>query len=764
MDTYDLVTAYGGVPDDHEPMNVDDPTTPPGGDPVTWQGSGELVEDLAWKMDTDAQRTHKPGKGAGTTISDAETAVRFHINDRGLDDEYIVNRFRHPHFSWIVEEVGKSQDVILFLSFTQFCNQQWRFLGGHAVTVAGVEPAGGAPAITQSTDQICVSDPFLDMAEAGSTGRVHDGILVPHDPPPHAADTHNDAGNLSHDCYPVVNMPSPYGVVSIPNYANIVEPGGPTPETDCEQVANFVSQNLWDPNRPEFEPSPCDPGCGPVITQVSYALEISPFFWKAGGWIDYAPSGIPDFDQRQGRFVCPVNQSFSYCGPTALANSFWWFDSKFEPSPVPPPTINDNYPLVQPLGGGDDHDAGNVDLLITDLGIALNTDNQRSVHPDPFCGTLLEDMANGISDWLLATALNNDYYVRVARAPSFDQVAAEIEKSQDVILLLGFWQLQDEAWVRVGGHYVTSSGVDSGNRLIAFSDPIQDATEDGSTPGRVLGVVPHSHPAAPPPDTIHHDAQNISHDVYAAVPTVSPGGIWGPEGYADVLGPVGLQNFLDQNSSLELSEIHPSGPPSGSAPIVTEVEFMVEVSPCPPDMDGDTYRPFCDLDCDDTDGNVYPGAPQICDGKNNDCLDPTWPVLPADETDDDLDGLSECDGDCDDTDGGIWETPGEVQALTLDHNTGTGITTLHWSSPASPGCLVPLYDSLRSPAPDDFGAVAFCVESDDGSDTTATENATPGANTVRYILIRAEDACPVGEGSLGQDSDGMPRPAGRSCP
>ena len=47
---------------------------------------------------------------------------------------------------------------------------------------------------------------------------------------------------------------------------------------------------------------------------------------------------------------------------------------------------------------------------------------------------------------------------------------------------------------------------------------------------------------------------------------------------------------------------------------------------------------------------IYPGAPQLCDGLNNECDDPGWPVVPANEIDDDTDGYSECGGDCDDAD------------------------------------------------------------------------------------------------------------------
>src|SRR5262249_47404839 len=77
--------------------------------------------------------------------------------------------------------------------------------------------------------------------------------------------------------------------------------------------------------------------------------------------------------------------------------------------------------------------------------------------------------------------------------------------------------------------------------------------------------------------------------------------------------------------------------------------FVLGAEPADPDADGDGW-PACAGDCDDADPSVYSGAPQICDGKNNDCLSPTWPSLAGtNDGDDDGDGLSECAGDCDDT-------------------------------------------------------------------------------------------------------------------
>src|SRR5207247_3136089 len=39
---------------------------------------------------------------------------------------------------------------------------------------------------------------------------------------------------------------------------------------------------------------------------------------------------------------------------------------------------------------------------------------------------------------------------------------------------------------------------------------------------------------------------------------------------------------------------------------------------CDPDADGDGYS-TAQGDCDDHDATVYPGAPELCDGKDNNC-------------------------------------------------------------------------------------------------------------------------------------------------
>jgi uncharacterized repeat protein (TIGR01451 family) len=164
-------------------------------------------------------------------------------------------------------------------------------------------------------------------------------------------------------------------------------------------------------------------------------------------------------------------------------------------------------------------------------------------------------------------------------------VAEEVEHSEDVILLLGFWQQQGADWVRLGGHYVTVPGVDKQGGFIAFSDPYYDGAEYAwpmayptGTPtvmGRVadgwLTVHPpyHAHPT-----TVHNDAGNLSHDVYYVAPTDSPGGVWGPRNYVeDGLWP-SVEPFWGQNGNEDW------GFPLVTAdPIQAEVDWAIAVSP-----------------------------------------------------------------------------------------------------------------------------------------------------------------------------------------
>jgi hypothetical protein len=68
--------------------------------------------------------------------------------------------------------------------------------------------------------------------------------------------------------------------------------------------------------------------------------------------------------------------------------------------------------------------------------------------------------------------------------------------------------------------------------------------------------------------------------------------------------------------------------------------------PCDPDDDDDGFPDVAAVpDCLPFDPNSYPGAPEVCDGLDNDCNETI-----DDAPDGDVDGQGPCDGDCDDTD------------------------------------------------------------------------------------------------------------------
>jgi len=98
----------------------------------------------------------------------------------------------------------------------------------------------------------------------------------------------------------------------------------------------------------------------------------------------------------------------------------------------------------------------------------------------------------------------------------------------------------------------------------------------------------------------------------------------------------------------------------------------------PIDNDGDGFGSSDDEaleDCDDTNPHVYPGAPEICDDKDNDCDDVDDCTVveggvyeESDCCDNDQDGYSELDGDCDDDEADI--NPGETEDSVEDGANG----------------------------------------------------------------------------------------------
>jgi hypothetical protein len=181
-----------------------------------------------------------------------------------------------------------------------------------------------------------------------------------------------------------------------------------------------------------------------------------------------APSGMPDFDQNQ------FGDSSAMDVPTAAANCLWWFN-KIPQGTTPPDLIR----LLSSYFGTNPDSGTRVDSLQIGLGRYL-----QDYEFDPYEHTYIK--------------------------PNFYQMADSLEKSQNIILILGFWQFYEESWHRFGGHAVTLTGVCKESLWVALSDPALDGAELGGQ-GKFF---PLWHPPHPENAILHNDSIYVSHDIY----------------------------------------------------------------------------------------------------------------------------------------------------------------------------------------------------------------------------------------------------------
>jgi len=319
-----------------------------------------------------------------------------------------------------------------------------------------------------------------------------------------------------------------------------------------------------------------------VITGEGHEVSDTCSYYKLP-YPDYAPNGMPDFDQKQDNWTGATG-AWSYCGPVALADCFWWFDSKFEPNPQDPrpfypdplsPGLNDGYPLVQsydPTGLWDDHDINNVLPFVDSLALYSNCNNMTT-------GTFIIDLINGATNWLNSRGLGGSYSVSPVQIPPFELIRDQVLISQDVILLLGFYELTPMGDCnRLGGHYVTAAGACEDQWQICISDPWYDKNEGEPPAGSAHGPGVHNDAyfVSGPHGTRHHDA----YDVFLNIPPVcfpmgGPPPVIGlsdyPDNYADIM------NFIMLNQT-----IPPYDPiPYSGGEIFTLVDFAVIICPIP---------------------------------------------------------------------------------------------------------------------------------------------------------------------------------------
>jgi hypothetical protein len=504
-DNFSLVSAYvAGQWDDHSPMNVD-----------------PLVRDLAALMDTDGQ-TSQDGH-IGTRWADLVSGINKYLVKHGVANLFEVHNSSFPTFTWIDTETEKCQDVELFLEFWQWTGSTWlpltgneTLMAGHIVTVAGANS-------TVNPGEVLISDPLQDAFEAGTAPRGGREPVM--HPSPHGSMTHNDAQLVSQDGYQVKQWTpppiGPYGAAQ-----------------NVSELVGYLQTLGYGPNWYTFIRAAVATSPREVSEWPGY---IKPEF------PDYAPSGMPDFDEKQSMFATSPGR-YTWCVPVAVANSLWWLDSEYEsimfPGAVPPPTISDHFNLVTLSNPQqwDDHDPQNVASLVITLAYLMDTDGIRT--QDGHLGTRLTDVQSGIQQYLLQQGVANLFEVHNSSFPTFEWIENETEVCQDVELFLDFWQLTPEGWKNTTitnpslelGHSVTSAGVNSTASKLLISDPYQDAYEAGKALGR--SPVAHLYPHV---SAVHNDTQYVSQDEYSVGPYTFPP-IPLPPGYPQIVWE--LQGYL----------------------------------------------------------------------------------------------------------------------------------------------------------------------------------------------------------------------------
>ena len=200
------------------------------------------------------------------------------------------------------------------------------------------------------------------------------------------------------------------------------------------------------------------------------ATTASAWYWKPPypNYAPHTPGGMPDFDQKQDAWkkidpgpngiidsvvagddiynavencIAPGPNAhldsvvanddvakWCYCGPVAVANCLWWYDSKFEDPNGTAGDGQNEFDLVKDYGAGDDHARANAPLLIESLARSMMTTSKGT--------TYVSDMQTGLTNWFTTAGLSSMFVEHTYQNPTFSNISTQITSCQDVILLL----------------------------------------------------------------------------------------------------------------------------------------------------------------------------------------------------------------------------------------------------------------------------------------------------------------------------------------
>jgi len=546
-DSFPLVTSYGAW-DDHDTNNVK-----------------PLIEDMASIMTTDDTVTVPGIYEYGTWYYEFESCIDTWLNNAGLRDSFTDTMVNLPDFEYLTEQLEASQNIILLLGFFVADSTNpadCKRIGGHYVNMVGVN---------STTNRIAIADAYM----AYQTSFYYKNV-----------GTYVDAGDVDYDYYQIGSVDS----------------------SMCERIAGGLKLDDY----PSYAYSSFEnvngategfPGGYPLnyYTVVEYAFVICPTeepaldtctYYK-DSFEDYAPNSVPDFDEKQAGWTSPYTGMYSWCGPTALADCMWWYDSKLEPSPVDPrpfypgpsnPAANDGYPLVSSYGDWDDHDTNNVVPFISHLKTLAWTDVPRP-------GTVMSDMKRAFDSMVVLAGVDTEFVSTLVPGPDFELIADSVSASRDVILLLGFYEPSnpDPSFsCRLGGHYVTVSGICTDEDAICISDPYFDKNENEPPAGSAHGATVHNDAdyVSGPHGTVHHDRYTTAPYAHSLVTPATTRLTNYPALWTD------LMNFVDQNY-YDMAVPHV---PYLNGGIVILIDYAMVITYIPPGGPCDCQPGYCNGD------------------------------------------------------------------------------------------------------------------------------------------------------------------------
>jgi MYXO-CTERM domain-containing protein len=152
------------------------------------------------------------------------------------------------------------------------------------------------------------------------------------------------------------------------------------------------------------------------------------------------------------------------------------------------------------------------------------------------------------------------------------------------------------------------------------------------------------------------------------------------------------------------------------------------------DGDGDNVR-VCEGDCNDANAAVHPGAIELCNGTDDDCDS----VVPASEADADADGFRSCNGDCNDNAASVH--PGAPEQCNGRDDDCDGAVPANEADADSDGARICAGDCDDGAAGIHPGAVEVCNGIDDNCDGNVPAGEADGdADGVRACAGDCNDA------------------------